>query len=93
MNQEKRKAINKLSIECAAVELFSQRSFAAVSMNEIAEAAGLSKRTVYKYFESKDALISSLFEKYQQNHYVEHKSASRLSAAGGCLDHLHPHDF
>ena len=71
MNQEKRKAINKLSIECAAVELFSQRSFAAVSMNEIAEAAGLSKRTVYKYFESKDALISSLFEKYQQNHYAE----------------------
>lgn len=71
MNQEKRKAINKLSIECAAVQLFSQRSFSSVSMNEIAETAGLSKRTVYKYFESKDAMISSLFEKYQHNHYVE----------------------
>lgn len=71
MDREKQKAINKLSIEYAAVQLFSQKSFSAVSMNEIAETAGLTKRTVYKYFESKDALISSLFEKYQQNHFME----------------------
>ncbi len=86
MNQEKRKAINKLSIEQAAIQLFSQRAFTDVSMNEIAQAAGLSKRTVYKYFPSKDALISSLFETYQQNHYRElTKALSSCQSPGEAL--------
>jgi len=70
MNNEQRKAINKLTIEQAATRLFSKRPYELVSMNEISREAGLSKRTVYKYFPSKYALLSAVFEKYQQNHHA-----------------------
>ncbi|MGU3654466.1 TetR/AcrR family transcriptional regulator [Mycolicibacterium sp. A43C] len=40
----------------AAEELFTQYDAAAVGMNEIARAAGCSRATLYRYFESRDAL-------------------------------------
>ncbi len=43
-------------ILAAAEELFSRRGFDAVSMNEIAEAAGVSKANIFHHFESKNAL-------------------------------------
>lgn len=70
MNNEQRKAINKLTIEQTATRLFSKYSYELVSMNDISREAGLSKRTVYKYFPSKYALLSSVFEKHQQNHHA-----------------------
>lgn len=70
MNNEQRKAINKLTIEQTATRLFSKHSYDLVSMDEISREAGLSKRTVYKYFPSKYALLSAVFEKYQQNHHA-----------------------
>ncbi|WP_018212742.1 TetR/AcrR family transcriptional regulator [Desulfitobacterium hafniense] len=70
MKNEQRKALTKLTIEQAATRLFSQSTYEAVSMNEIAKEAGISKRTVYKYFPSKYALLSSVFERYQQNHHA-----------------------
>lgn len=40
----------------AATALFHQRGFLAVGVNEIAEAAGATKTSLYRYFRSKDAL-------------------------------------
>ena len=40
----------------AAAELFVQRGVAAVGMAEVAEAAGCSRATLYRYFDSRDAL-------------------------------------
>ena len=40
----------------AAGDLFAHRPFASVGMNEIAEAAGCSRATLYRYFDSRQAL-------------------------------------
>jgi AcrR family transcriptional regulator len=41
----------------AAVQLFSQRGIDATSMDAIAETSGVSKATIYKHWQDKDALI------------------------------------
>lgn len=42
--------------------LFRRRGYVRVSMDEIAAAAGLTKRTLYYHFESKDALLAAVLE-------------------------------
>jgi AcrR family transcriptional regulator len=55
----------------AAEELYTQRDQASIGMNEIARAAGCSRATLYRYFESREAL---------QTAYV-HRETHRLSRA------------
>jgi TetR/AcrR family transcriptional regulator, mexJK operon transcriptional repressor len=47
-------------IAAAATRLFMAQGYAAVSMDAIARAAGVSKATLYAYFASKDRLFASL---------------------------------
>ncbi len=51
-NRERRDALIN-----AAYQLFSERGFAASSMDDIAARAGLSRRTAFRYFASKDDLV------------------------------------
>ncbi len=44
----------------AAVEEFQEKGFAAASMDRVSARACVSKRTVYKYFESKEKLFRSI---------------------------------
>ena len=65
----------------AAEELYTQRDQASIGMNEIARAAGCSRATLYRYFESREALRAA---------YV-HREAFRLGRAimeriGGVAD-------
>ena len=46
----------------AAAELAAVRGLAAVSLNDVAEAVGLSKSGVFKHFQSKEALQQALVE-------------------------------
>ena len=50
----------------AAYRLFYQRGFARVSMDDIAEVAGLTKRSVYYHFKSKDDLVAAVLEEQQE---------------------------
>jgi AcrR family transcriptional regulator len=43
-------------------ELFARRGYTATSMNEVAEACGLSKATLYHYYRDKDALLVHIAE-------------------------------
>ncbi|NML19120.1 TetR/AcrR family transcriptional regulator [Azohydromonas caseinilytica] len=45
-----------------AARLFAQRGFPATSMNQVAEASGLSKATLYHYFRDKYALLVNIAE-------------------------------
>jgi AcrR family transcriptional regulator len=45
-----------------AAELFAHRGYPATSMNQVAEACGLSKPTLYHYFRDKYALLVSIAE-------------------------------
>jgi AcrR family transcriptional regulator len=46
----------------AAYELFYKGGFARVGVDDIAEAAGVTKRTLYYHFDSKDALVAAVLE-------------------------------
>ncbi len=49
----------------AALELFSERTFASTSMPELAQRAGVGAGTIYRYFDSKDALVNALFQRWK----------------------------
>ncbi|XZE17573.1 TetR/AcrR family transcriptional regulator [Pirellulaceae bacterium SH449] len=51
----------RASIIEASVEEFQTRGFHSASMNRIAELAQVSKRTLYKHFESKESLFDAIF--------------------------------
>jgi AcrR family transcriptional regulator len=51
-------------ILAAAMELFSEKGFTAVTTREIAAKAQVSEVTLFRYFETKSALYRKVFEKY-----------------------------
>ena len=57
-----KKSDKKVIILKKAAELFDDRGFADVTMDEIASAAGISKGTIYNYFQNKIDLIATLLE-------------------------------
>lgn len=52
------------AILAAAARLFAQRGYAGTSMNQVAEASGLSKATLYHYFTDKYALLVHITEEH-----------------------------
>lgn len=53
----------KSQILDAAMETFTEKGFHKTRMSDIAESSGLSKGSIYWYFESKDALIQKLIDR------------------------------
>lgn len=49
------------AIADAALELFVERGFFGTAVPEIAERAGVGAGTIYRYFESKEALVNSIY--------------------------------
>ena len=49
-----------------AATCFAQRSYPATSMNDIAAACGTSKARLYHYYESKEAILFDLLDRYTQ---------------------------
>jgi AcrR family transcriptional regulator/predicted DNA-binding transcriptional regulator AlpA len=49
-------------IVAAAVSLFAARGYAGVAVNDVAAEAGLAKGSLYRHFESKDALFAAAVE-------------------------------
>ncbi|BBY34790.1 TetR family transcriptional regulator [Mycolicibacter minnesotensis] len=55
----------------AAEKLFAEHDPAAVGMNEVARAAGCSRATLYRYFESRDALHTAYVHRWANALYRE----------------------
>jgi AcrR family transcriptional regulator len=49
-----------------AAQCFADRSYPAASMNEIATACGTSKARLYHYYDSKEAILFDLMDRYTQ---------------------------
>lgn len=49
-----------------AAQCFADRSYPAASMNDIAAACGTSKARLYHYYESKEAILHDLLDRYTQ---------------------------
>jgi AcrR family transcriptional regulator len=56
-------SVKQSILDCAA-KLFATKSFASTSINEIAEAAGLSKAGVYHYFDSKSEILRAMLTEH-----------------------------
>src|SRR5919206_835959 len=54
----------------AALEVFSRRGYNGASIDEIAQAAGISKALIYEHFPSKKDLHISLLERHTQQIFV-----------------------
>ena len=57
----RREAILDIAAQC-----FADSSYPAASMNDIAQAGGTSKARLYHYYESKEAILFDLLERYTQ---------------------------
>jgi AcrR family transcriptional regulator len=57
----KRDAILDIAAQC-----FAQQSYAAASMNDIAAVSGTSKARLYHYYDSKEAILFDLLDRYTQ---------------------------
>jgi len=57
---ERRKEARPAEIVAAALQLFADRGFAATRLEDVATVAGVSKGTVYLYFESKEQLFEAV---------------------------------
>ncbi len=73
---EQKKKHKQDSILNCAQRLFQSRGFIGTSMDSIAEAAGVTKQTVYRYFDSKETLFKAALE------------AQRLQASDDFLEAL-----
>ncbi len=60
------------AIMAAALELFVERGFYGTAVPEIADKAGVGAGTIYRYFESKEALVNAIYrhEKLRFGHLV-----------------------
>jgi AcrR family transcriptional regulator len=73
-------------ITVAALAVFSQRGYAATSIDQIAAAAGIAKGTVYDYFDSKEDLFVAATMTFVNQ--VNQSLASRLSAIDDPISRL-----
>lgn len=56
----RRKEARPEEIMDAALELFTEKGFTATRMRDVAKKAGISKGTLYRYFENKEAIFRSV---------------------------------
>lgn len=75
-NTEQRKQQVHAAILKAGKALVSEQGFRALSINAVAERAGIAAGTLYRYFESKTALCVAIFQ-----HATEREIQQTLSAA------------
>jgi AcrR family transcriptional regulator len=73
---------NRRLILSEALRLFSARGYDAVSVQEIAQAAGVTKPTLYHYFGSKHGLLSSLLA---EHFHPFHADLQQAAVYGGDL--------
>jgi TetR/AcrR family transcriptional regulator len=70
---------NRQTIIERGLELFARRGFDAVGVQEIVAAAGVTKPTLYHYFESKAGLLQAILDAYGQELQGELRQAARYS--------------
>ncbi len=72
-----------------ATELFFRKGIRAVTMNDVSEALGISKRTLYEHFSNKEELLRQCISRHYHTH---RKQIEKLEEeAGNPVDIMHRH--
>jgi len=79
--REEEKLERRNEILAAAERLFSERPDGLASMDELAEAAGVAKGTLYLYFPSKEEVLVELHERYMNEFFDRLRDALAAQAA------------
>ncbi len=73
--REQKRLETRLRIEDAATSLVDKRGFSATTIEEICEHAGISRRTFFNYFDSKDSAVlgspSEMFSDNQRTYFLK----------------------
>src|SRR5213593_1879878 len=64
--RERKKQQTRNAIAAAAMQLFAERGFDAVSVAEVASAADVSVATVFNYFPTKEDLVYDRMEAFEE---------------------------
>jgi AcrR family transcriptional regulator len=82
--RRRRKGARPSELTAAALELFVDKGFAATRLDDVAARAGVSKGTLYLYFDSKEALFKAVIEEgivptlaVAEQHLAEHSGSAR----------------
>jgi AcrR family transcriptional regulator len=73
-----------------AIELFTRKAFEDVTLDEVAERAGVTKRTVLRRFESKDRLFVAAMEQ-AVDAMVSHREAAPVGDVPGAVANVVEH--
>lgn len=73
----------------AALESFVQHGYQRTDVREVAEAAGLSRQGLYKYFASKEALLDAVVEALHEETMEQAEHAAKEAEARGPIAHLY----
>jgi TetR/AcrR family fatty acid metabolism transcriptional regulator len=76
-NKAFNKELKQLQIRQAANTLFLEKKYSAITMDEIAKQAGITKRTLYLYYPSKLALFIHVFDEHLQQLHQQITKAAR----------------
>ena len=82
---DKRTRNPRADITAAAYSLLAQKGYEAVTMKEIARAAGVAPGLIHYYFESKDQLLQSVL-KEAGDRYVEQMKQLKVTASKNLLE-------
>ncbi len=72
-----------------ATELFFRNGIRSITMNDVAEALGISKRTLYEHFSNKDELLAHCLDFQHQKNLEEQARAEK--DAKNIIDLMHRH--
>ena len=86
LTREEKKARTRAQLIDAAATVFARRGFAAASLDEVADEAGLTKGAVYSNFDSKEELFQAVIDD-RLNEPMRHRAESIVSSTGTTEEH------
>jgi TetR/AcrR family transcriptional regulator, regulator of autoinduction and epiphytic fitness len=84
--QQKQWDDRQTAILVALEQLSRERGFAAVTMDDVAAAVGISKATLYQHFESKDAMVITLLAQHEERFIAQVETTADQPPVARLLD-------